>query len=86
MVGKTNHLTCDQGPDDAYTLGVRGPAGGAGGGAGGVRRPGGAGGSELEDGGGQQTLQSPDQPEPAAAAPGSSQVNFHSSSNPSIGI
>lgn len=56
------------------SAGAGGSAEGAGGGGGGAGGPGGAGGSELECGGAQQTLQPPEQPEPAAAAPGGSQV------------
>lgn len=67
---------CGQYPDDSVFVGVGGPAGGAGSGGGGVRRPGGAGVSELEPRGAQQALQSRQQSEPAAAAPGCSQVNL----------
>lgn len=61
--------------------GVGGPAGGAGGGGGGIGRPGGAGSSELESGGAQQALQPAQQPEPAATAPGCSQVNINTNTN-----
>lgn len=60
-------------------VGRGGAAGGAGSGGGGVGRPGGAGGSELEPGGAPQALQSSQQCEPAAAAPGCPQVKPHSS-------
>lgn len=75
----SGHCTCEQRLVDPRAVGGGGPNGGVAGGSGAVRRPGRTSSSELGPGGGQQVLQSPQQCEPAAAAPGSSQVNTHSS-------
>lgn len=58
------------------SAGAGGPDGGAEGGGGAARGPGGPGHPEVEPGGAAQAVQSTQQPEPAAAAPGRSQVEI----------